>query len=819
MRSPLASLLLLTLLVLVRPVAAEGVAADPISVGDLDRYARRLDLSDAQRASLRPAYDAYLERCRALREDAIDPFMSDHPNFSGMSSLIPTDVEAARATRDSIESINRELAAADEAFFARWYEILSDSQAERLPEIQTDRRRARFLHGPGQRSWHGALDIDLSHVYFELAADLDAETRLTADAAVDTYARTLTRRAELMHDFGLTHRYRMTRKAAETNTGDGAADFHANAKIIREELTNLAQHADDVASVHRSLERQLRLLVTPDWLARFRQKYFATVYHNAPADWGPADGEFARVLASDTLTDPDRAAITDARSTYHRAINTILDELLDTADARLRSNASHAIRMTFGDDDYVYEDADIYVRRENDCRTRHRRANNEALIALRALLDDIAPGQFTIRRPSEDDAPLPWADKHLSSMIMTDAEGTVRLGYRSMPSELATAQIQPPDLIHPLNRRDLTRWATRHHLTDDDLALAEAVHDDYLDAWSSARSDGALAVTRDVLAIERAPGPTLTWPDADTIADHFRAWRRALEAMRNLDRSLYDGLDAVFDGLLEADVLLALQRQREQDLLRRAPAPREMLMQFDARRHEVFDGRERTDLDLRSIVDELTLPDDIAAALQPRLAAYEKAVTAELRKSFDAYLVVKEEQAILMANSLSLDPEDGLVAEGLEPTDTLRAAEATMVDAHRSLLTLHRALRDDLERDLPDPLRAEFRRAYRRAGWPGLYADAGALHDLFSSVLREAVLTDDVRQRLADLQASYVADHERLSDSMVDKAGDWSAQHATRTEREQLNERARGRLRDLIGPEAVDRWFNTNSDTPDDDGP
>jgi hypothetical protein len=255
---------LIVLLILASPAHAQvdaGVIADPISRTDLEDWVIRLELSDDQSRALDSLYSGYLELHRAMRDGPLAEFLRDHEDFGNSTTEITTDVDVARETMRELRALHRTLRLLDGRLIEQLAPVLTEEQLPRLERVRAARDRARLFGGPAQRSYHPALDTDLSAPYRAMASTLDGETRGRTDTIVDLYERSLTAKAKDIDRFALRYEVGMAEgygsSLAEAGSDAAEHDFALRAVQVRHWQSELARRAGDVGDLHRALCRDL----------------------------------------------------------------------------------------------------------------------------------------------------------------------------------------------------------------------------------------------------------------------------------------------------------------------------------------------------------------------------------------------------------------------------------------------------------------------------------------------------------------------------------------------------------------------------------
>ncbi|MHC4948286.1 MAG: hypothetical protein ACYTG1_08495, partial [Planctomycetota bacterium] len=191
-------LLVLLLAVAPRPAAAQGTAGtlpDPISSGELDEYARRLDLSAQQRLAVAELHAEYLREFERLRGGEIAAFLDETRELQQGGRMpqreaMETSMERSRHLLAKIESL-------DDRLFARFPPVLTDAQHDRLVRVRQARARRRYRAQQMMQMGGGPI-VDLSELVLDL--ELGPEARSAADQVLRSYEAKLTGEMGKLHD-------------------------------------------------------------------------------------------------------------------------------------------------------------------------------------------------------------------------------------------------------------------------------------------------------------------------------------------------------------------------------------------------------------------------------------------------------------------------------------------------------------------------------------------------------------------------------------------------------------------------------------------
>lgn len=247
-----------------------GDVRDPMGTPDLERFAARLLLSDAQLEHARRALDAYRATYAAMRnEEAFQAYLDRSREHLAVGIVDPRRLERVLDERDRYRARARDL---DASFFDELATVLSEPQLVGLPRVRLDRRRAR-LESPGLVANFTGPVTDLSRALEPLVDDAVAAPWI--DERLAEYERQLAPalariRAEFRSfalDVARAHAEVVAFDAAGQPTADRWWEraSEVSARLEQERLPRLRRAVERVRTLNDGTWRDLdALLVGPE---------------------------------------------------------------------------------------------------------------------------------------------------------------------------------------------------------------------------------------------------------------------------------------------------------------------------------------------------------------------------------------------------------------------------------------------------------------------------------------------------------------------------------------------------------------------------
>ncbi|MHC5023197.1 MAG: hypothetical protein ACYTGG_04715 [Planctomycetota bacterium] len=851
-RSP--RLVVLTLLVLacglipVSPAAGQGTSGeipDPISIRDLDRYARRLDLSDQQRQAIDVLHSDYQLSFRGLRDGPIEEYLQEHGGSGGFRMFMGADQDAVRAAVQDLESVLGRIRTLDNQFFDQVQAVLADEQIERLATVRRARERARYQRGmsrlagflnPGARVDLGAIVDEL-----DLAPDVQAAVR----PILETYERRLTTLAAKLHDDANHLPLEVSDRMEQAGVSvDGMRDRRQRETLFsiwQETQQELATQAAKLSDLTRRTYRQVDPLLPDRAAARLRREYLSRAYDEAPADRGPAARLILEALALDSITDEQREVIRGHRQSYRSRIDLVVGEMLDAIDAR------REISRMFRFDASESPEEEKYRATMETQRERFDEINASTIATVQALLGEEAAARIASKSADEPEDTDETGVVTAMVMVAGDGGGAVTtFSAGTLDLTLDGSMLEPSDPYIPdaITRRELRSYGRRLGVPPEMEDVLDALFDDYRARFDELRAGEIKAVHEfeqsmwSVAEDEDESGrQQLRSPTAEEVKRLYELRRKAIAAVNALDAEFFEDLQVA---LLDDEQLPRMERvrlARNRTVYRRASsmagsgafvsiggpgrsAGRRMMLGG-------MGGSEESNVDLSRLVEDLDLTTEELESSDPVLFSYEQTITDVFRAHYEASMRYQEAMDKLTAESSTTDGQGrrsvrmqgaGAHREIFE-TDG-RAAR----DARRQLTNINRSTLENVRKNLSEDAAEELRRAYNREAHPGIYLDPRSAESNLAAALNLPDLSPKQRSELGEAAMTYRAEYDALCEQLVeatvarDASGDFfdrnrmqivqeqrRALEKLRFERDELSDGMRVRLRAMLTPEQAAR--------------
>lgn len=786
-----------------------GKLADPISLNDLTIYEHLLQLSSSQRQALHHNYREYLEAYRALREGPVEEYLKAHPRAMTMHE-IPDDPAVARKSAREHQKLRDGIRRIDEAFFDGLAPSLTESQARLLPRLRMMRQRQRYRQGPALVTRSPYLAVDLAALLDEL--DLTSDQRLAADPPVETYERNLLGALKELDQAASTMRLEIAEQKITRAEEAAEQGLWLEAIVIRAVFTRHAKLAGEIGDLHRRLCDKLTLILDEAALDELVGRFHAAVYPELAPSRDDADESLLAALHRDDLTDQQHEEVAACRDLFRFTSRRIREDMLDVIDALRLSTASHPLQLTMGDGDY-YEDKQIYTDRLVQLDEDLDRANQDALQNLAVILGT------PLGVPAADSR-IVNAETLQPPRVIT-AVGSSRNGprtYRQMRIPLAQLFLQfgapidggPDRFIAPaIDEDDLDRYAQRLSLAGDDLLILAALHDAYLERYGLLEAGGAIA---DALEAQRAMfacgrDGKVRIPTASQVKTLFEVRRSASRQIIELDASFFTDVAVVWSDCVDPVLVQRLRNERLRAVYtlprpsRLADRVKTPLLTFgEEEAKEAWIRGERVDIKLAALMNEIDCERQVRLEADAIVQAAELELTDLMRQLFEARFEMELTRTTIMARHLQRS-DDGL----FETTSITISRDIVELDKriHRLLTDIraaNRACLSQVSALLPEAA-AALECAYLRGGYPEVYADNNALHEILLSARDLDDLQPAQTVALNEISVSYRAEYERISRLITEAGRDQQARTRYSTERVELNNHTRVRLLEMLTPE------------------
>ena len=788
------------------PASAQGTAGsvpDPIGLRDLtSRTALYTTLRPEDRVAIQRAHDAYLESFARLRDDEIDSFLSLMDELSGgMSGRMP-DLASVDRMLESWEDVRDRVGVLDARLFETIGGSLDDRGRDAVDRLRKVRDRERFLASTGMMA--GRFTAGIDRVFWSM--DPSAEEIAAVDEVLRAYESAMPRLAEELADASVGSIRRITAGMIEAGLGDLTAERMMDPEDVERIMavvdTVMAAAAGPTLEAQEALEdrelvawRGLRSRLSPARGHRLKRLWAAEAFPSSGLAW-QNDGSIAvprmADLVRDAIGEDVEASIVLDRllEEWYRSDDQITDRLLEAS--RLLMRGSLGASFDAGEGQRLQAEA-------VEDRTRLARATRDRMLELvptaderadlRQRIDDL-PGSFVqagrivpieSRRGSDEDA---------------DVEAVPRTPY-----------LEP--LADPITTADLEVLAVIAGVDETSRPILEALHDDYLEAWSSR-----------VVPLAKQATAVPVWNDPEGMPTRWALIEEAVRTALALDEDLVASLEAALGDEDTDSRFDAVRVQRG----------------FD-RNAAIADRQSRSGFGMTPAVAgspyrgliALELPPEeferAMATLLDRTSSLRDAVEGiELKRLRSSRAVEDAGVAYNLAVRRSMETGDAPQAEqGAAQMAASQVYYAAIVEAAKQRLDIDRGLRGPVEEvvegvadELPEIAALEYRIAMRERR-SGRGERALSSSDLARQVLRLPDLGPDqvevVRTLVLDHLEREVAEVDALVERLSDgpgPSGDGTMSMAREQERvefrrAELEERLIQRLLAILTPEQAGR--------------
>lgn len=804
-------LLLIVPLALTAPARGQGTGdalPDPISSRDLDVYGRLLGLGDQQRLAVDQLHAEYLERFASLRDGDIEEFM-DRSQRILSSFMWNPDVEGLRkALRDHEQLLSR-IERMDRSLFDALAGVLTEEQAAQLARVALRRERQRTDAGlvrmiarsnPGARAdiagMADAIDLDdadrlaIDPMLEQWEIRSAAATRRLAQEARTTFIDLAERMETLLADEGGTVE---DLQAGRVDPERMRRLFGSFREIWSETSARTREAASELATMNWRSARGMLPMLSDDGAEALAGRYLESIYRETwPGMAGTVDA-FRAVMRRSDLAGRERDELGALRGAFRDRHLAVAEEMIRTIDATRAEADFGGFRRRGGDDALA------------PLRERQKALEEEAKAAIASILgadswEAIAADEGAAERGAGGGEGGGRRDRGR-------ARDRAPRGAYGLGSESTVDAFLPG----PITERELRHYVARLGLDADERAVAEALHQDYLDRYAELERErlDPIAEARRGLWSWDPETFRVTAPEPGVIDRIWTMRSAALVEVDALDAAFFDdlALATIFD---DASARAAAMRGVRDLRVRigrdvgagRGPGrPRGLWSVEDA---------EEARLDLSVVLREQGLPPAELAAIAPLLATYERELTAAVRHRYDEVVALMREVERGDAERATAGGGRGWGGMNDEHRRRWSAARDAVVALNRDAVERFAASLDELAAEA-------VRTAYRRTAWPEIFGATPAERALTAALALET-LTPAERDGIVELMAEFrprslalcerelVLEQERLEESSEEGPDRWQARRERanraeriRFERTELEERVLRRIEAILG--------------------
>ncbi|UCD74544.1 MAG: hypothetical protein JSV91_12240 [Phycisphaerales bacterium] len=809
-----------------------GFLPDPISSGDLDRYARRLELSDEQRQGLDAFHSEYLIQFDDLRQREIEEFITRMQEVRRGIMRLQNVKEVKKAFRD-LDRLLSKIRSLDDRFFEQARTVLSESQQATFPRVRQQRERSRYrLSSSLIGGRNPAVSVDLSGL--PILAELSPQQIAAVDPALVEYERRLTADLRELHEIGSSAVLDAIRKMEELGFTEEMVEdrevrwqmYDAFRTVLREITEKVAKRSAKISELNHSVLRQMASVLPEEESQELRWQYQRSAYPEIPSRGAQVVARHDAALQLDRLSEVQRQAIAAARDDFIRKDNRLADDMVELLDEERQSSGF----MRFGPDERRTE-------RRRKLRELHDEAEELRVAALDALKTTLGP-DLTEAMAGKVEAGASDGLVETRPLPPSFTEGGFTRGRRggapwqSMGIAVPVEEGENDNLFlflpGPIAARDVDNYPQRVGIPEDSRVILDALYGDYRDAherWVQTHLEPLRTHQRTLWAIDPDSGRASPPSEAD-IDRLFDLRNSALEALRALDRDFFDNV-----GLLvtapegEAQPLIQrLRLIRDRDIYRVASQSpvgggggRNRMIRIGGG----LEGEGAVDIIL--LLDEINLTASDLLVIRNSLAVWEQSMTAALRSRYETADRVGRASAKMTSQMGRRGEDRGRRPAFNERTfEIMREGRQQISQSDDQLTSLNRRAIDEMTAALPEAPSWALRRAFHRAAFPEVFADPGSVEPLLVSALALEDLAAPQRQRIVELQAEYRAEYAAVCDEMIqtqllltqgdsaDGRPDWGRRTQARSaterlefQRSEINSKTLLKLRGLLSEEQM----------------
>jgi hypothetical protein len=654
--------------------------------------------------------------------------------------------------------------------------------------------------------------VDLSELLLDL--DLQPPERAAADLILPAYERALTERVrdtiaasrEMIEAF-FTAFEQAGLVGAEVDQQEVMQKMQeVMQSIMADMLARQREIGNDLRRLNEQTLRRLEDALPADVHRRLERRYTARAFPMAVFAMGPDPDLFDRATRRADLTDEQRGAIAEQAMMFRDRRRRLVDETVETLDAQAE---------IFSPFDFDAERIQEFQTRLQNLREDATSLGAEEERALAAILgEEEATALAQAARESQENETTRGVFMSGGGTVATEiviSESVVE----NEEGEDGQDWVADPFLPGPIGSRDIARWMDRLGVAEDQRPVVEQLHTDYRATFETVRAEEIQAVV-DAVSDQWEIDEDGIGVASSGAPRRIRDRRRAAQvAIIEVDGRLFDDLATVLtDAQREALPRVRLERMRS---IYRRQTPGMLGFMPGARPSEV---------DLTTLVEESSLPEEGRRGLDTALLEWEERATEILERRYEVALDAQMASDLWMAEMTQRRQEEGFSFDMTAYQETVGANASRMSEVERELAELTDASLDRLLEDLDDRSAIDLRRSYDRRAHPSVFTDPGSLEGRLDRAAEMTDLSAEQRRSLEDLSLEYRTTYRRHCDEMIEtrrrmgyvgSLGNYDEeawerfaerQQAIATiafDRDELNARSARRLEAILPPEQLER--------------
>ena len=817
------------------PARGQGTSntlPDPIGGQDLAAYALRLELSDQQRLAIDRFHDQYLVDFETLRDGAIETFLEESGNLMRTFMFAPDSKRVKSAINDLNRLMSR-IKALDDALFDQMLSVLSEEQAGAMPRVRQMRERARYRSGLVRFIGfaNAGAQVDLGVILDEI--DLAPGDRTAVDPLAAHYEMQLT--ADLRELYQETQRMFLAlveeveaMNAARNQPGPGARRggmFRSIRDMWAELGKGVMSDAASISTLNRRTNRIFGEALSEQAADSLTEAYYEKAYPDVARGIARVLPRYDAALRLDGLGAEKRSMIEVGRDGLRGRHDRLAEQMIDLTEEIRKAGA--IMRFGSGERLPAEEKLDGLQKKRDD-------VNEQALGALIAMLGPV------LAEDLEHALSDGGEDETAAQVVIASPRGSGYASYNAATPRAAgggegTGGADAPDpfLPGPIGTAFLRRTGDRLDLEEEQEAILESLHFDYLDDYETLRTERIqpiLDAAGSMWAMDPESGG-IKPPAAASIDELFTMRRETMAAILARDEAFF------------ADIELAVLAEDDETRRARMPGVR-LARQREVYRHDrsgagggsvtirmgssfrglAGGGSREAAIDLVKLVEAQHLGSDEMPAARRVLDGYEPPFVDLLEQRYGLLLAADQESQKASAAAAAEGGRRGRGGNRFFAGGSGGSGEAVRA-VDQAILELNRDTREALAGALSSSPGASLRRSYRRAAHPEVYDDPQSVEPKFLAALALDDVSEAQREQINDVFADYRGPYAQLCEQMTELAAanntserggwrnvDWQKRQERRNQmerlrfsRSELNDKALRRLRAILTEAQVER--------------
>lgn len=795
-----------------------GTVPDPISARDLDRYVKRLGLSEQQRQAIDAIHDQYKADFSQLRDGDIETFLNESRNMGGgrgggmggmggMGMIFNIDRKQLQKTIRDFEEVLSKIKTVDNQLFDQVQTVLTEEQVALLQGVRQARERVRYRSGAVQMTifTNPATQVDVSEIVYDM--DLSPQEKQDAGPIVSQYESSLTSAMRKLHEGSINLVNELFDKLqAQGLNGDSMRDpenrgklFEAFRNIYGPLNTKQMERASDIAELNRKTAKTLMPLLSTDHARSLHDQYFQRAYPDAGGN-GQASRAFGLALKYKELTDEQRQSISAMASEYFASADHLADQMADALDTNRKTQSL----FDFDPDKRRKFEEQLDVLRE-----KRNKLNESTLASLKASLGtQLAEKLEThLAKPGDGQILMP---ESVTLTATGPGGGVTTFSARiNTSSESSAAAVTiDPFIPNAITKRDLDDYSSRLHLNDDNKSILVSLHDDYMEKYRGIEQSDiktAREAERNLWSMNGGEGQ-VSPPTAEAIDHLYDLRRRALDSIKAIDAEFFENVKAALAGDDQQVAMQRIVQSRQREIYNRSAGGGGMFGFGGGGGRGRFNGpggggpngpggggrgrfgtfigaNNESSVDIVKVVDDVKPKPADPVQFNAMVVDYETAVTAAFQSAYESQMKAQQAMEKLTAQMTSQrgagGPGGGAGGPGGNRgggpggpgngfRELMEGDGRVAREAKQAIATLNRETIAKLVAALPETEAQSLRRAYNRKAFADVYNDSRSAEPQLNAALKLADLSDQQRSQIQEIAAEYRGNYEAMCDKMIE---------------------------------------------------